>query len=37
MTEPEAQWANPVLLTCHFVLRKLYTAPSLGASYHIFN
>jgi hypothetical protein len=25
----------PVSLTCHFVLRKLYTEPSIGASYQI--
>jgi hypothetical protein len=31
----EAQWAEPVLLTCHFVLRQLYTKPSIGASYQI--
>ena len=31
----EVQWAEPVSLTCHFVLRKLYTKPSLGASYQI--
>ena len=34
MTLPilEAQWAEPVLLTCHFVLRKLYTEPFISAS-----
>jgi hypothetical protein len=26
---------EPVSLTCHFVLRKLYTVPSIGASYQI--
>jgi len=31
----EAQWAENVSLTCHFVLRKLYTDPSIGASYQI--
>ena len=34
-TELEAQWAEPVSLTCHFVLRKLYTEPSISASYQI--
>ena len=31
----EAQWAEPVLLTFHFVLSKLYTELSIGASYQI--
>jgi len=30
----EAQWAEPVSLT-YSVLRKLYTEPSIGASYQI--
>ena len=29
----EAQWAEPVSLTFHFALRKLYTGPSIGASF----
>ena len=29
----EAQWAEPVLLTFHCVLRKLYTETCMGASY----
>jgi hypothetical protein len=29
----EAHWAKPLSLTCHFVLRKLYTEPSIGVSY----
>ena len=31
----EAQWADPVSLIFHSVLRKLYTAPFIGASYQI--
>ena len=29
----EAQWAEHVSLTSHSFLRKLYTEPSIGASY----
>jgi hypothetical protein len=31
----EVQWAELVSLTCHFVLGKVYTEPSMGASYQI--
>jgi hypothetical protein len=31
----EAQWAEAESHTCHFVLRKLYTKPSIGASFQI--
>ena len=30
-----SQWAEPVSLTLHSVLSKLYTEPSIGASYQI--
>ena len=35
LTKLEAQWAEPVLLTFHSVLRKLYTESFIGASYHL--
>jgi hypothetical protein len=31
----EAHWDESVSLTYHFVLRKLYTEPSIGASHQI--
>jgi len=33
----ETQWAEPVPLTCRFVLRKLYAEPYIGASYQNIN
>ena len=35
ISELEAQWAEPVSLTLHSALRKLYTEYSIGASYQI--
>jgi hypothetical protein len=32
ISELEAQWAEPVSLTFHSALRKLYTESSIGAS-----
>jgi hypothetical protein len=31
----EVQWAEPVSLTCHFILRKVSTKPSIDGSYKI--
>ena len=31
----DAQWAEPVSLTSHSVLRKLYRGPSIDASNHV--
>jgi len=31
----EAQWTEHVSLSFHFVFRKLYTEPSMAASYHV--
>jgi hypothetical protein len=32
----EAQWVEPVSLTCHFALRNIYTEPSISAFLNIF-
>ena len=34
-TKLETPWTEPASLTCHFVLRKLYTEPSISAFYQI--